>query len=313
MASFFEDLLKGLSGGVGLASDIQNLIQGQRPSEVKVTTAAPPLPPSQFEQQLRQLTLGSTLAAQQEGGYQVVRNPDGSITLQQRPLTPEETLRGNLSNQVNAGLLNELSGFGGAQRTLQSPLASVLNTQAQASATGQPSGLNRQALIAAIQARKGGAVAPPAGGTNLPPINIPAFGPEPQAPQVTTSATFGGGRGGLAGGGGLGLPLALGGAGAGLVLANKLGLLGKLGGLLGAGGGANAALPTSVSPLSTENVPPDMSGDWMWVPDNASGMDPTGGALPTDFLGGLPNFDFGSLSDPFSIASSGADLLGMGF
>lgn len=155
---FFEDLLSGLSGGFNIATGIQNLTQGTQPTTTTVVTPGQPLAPSPYEQQFQQLSLASAMAALQEGGYQIGRNPDGSLTLTKRPLSQEEALQQAVRNQVNTGLLGELGGYGGAMRTLQNPLGSILNTQAQLGAIQQQSGLNRQALIAAIQARKQGSM-----------------------------------------------------------------------------------------------------------------------------------------------------------
>lgn len=165
--NFFENLLSGLSGGLSIASGIQNLTSGQQPQTTTTVTQAPPLTPSPYEQQFQQLSLASALAALQEGGYNIGRNSDGSMTLTKRPLTGAEGLSQQVSNQVNTGLLGELSGYGGAMRTLGSPLGSILNTQAQLGATQQGSGINRQALIAAIQARKQGGMFSGGGGGNF--------------------------------------------------------------------------------------------------------------------------------------------------
>ena len=168
--ALFEELLKAVSGATGIAVGSQMLQGGGGTTSTRGFTPGP----SPAEAHGFQLSQAIQLANLQHAGYDVQRNPDGSMTLTPRE-TPETRTLQQLGPGTISGLQREMGG------PSLSPLGGVLNTQAMAGATGRPS-INRNALIQAIRQKQG----QPAQGLNLGGGDITPI----TVPQMSSEASF---------------------------------------------------------------------------------------------------------------------------
>lgn len=224
--SFHEDLLKGIMGGTAVGAGINALIS--RPTTT--VRANPPLAPSALETAQMQLNMAQQIANLREAGYDVQFQPNGSISLTERQLRPEEQLTRATRGTAQGSVLAQLMRDEANPLALRDQLGSALMARRMASTTGRK-GIDRVGLIRSIMSRQGGGMPgvgqqggttiaggamPGLGGTTIPPLSS-----QPQG-GGKTSSNGGSGSNGLGTALGIASPL----LGGGLAIAKHFGLFG---------------------------------------------------------------------------------------
>src|SRR3990167_2231618 len=226
MASWFEELLKGVMGATAVGAGINQLMT----SPTTTVTANPPLAPSPLETTQMQLNMAQQIANLREAGYDVQFQPGGSVSLAERPLRPEEILSRATRGTAQGSVLTQLMRDEANPPALRDQLGSALTARRTASMTGRP-GIDRVGLIRSIMSRQGGGMPglQGQGGTGIPGGNmgglggttIPPLSSQPQGGR-RTSTSGGGGSSGL----GTALSIASPLLGGGAAIAKYLGLFG---------------------------------------------------------------------------------------
>ena len=291
MASWFEDLLKGVMGATAVGAGINQLMT----SPTTTVTANPPLAPSPLETTQMQLNMAQQIANLREAGYDVQFQPGGSVSLAERPLRPEEILSRATRGTAQGSVLTQLMRDEANPPALRDQLGSALTARRTASMTGRP-GIDRVGLIRSIISRQGGGMPglQGQGGTGIPGGNmgglggttIPPLSSQPQGGRSTS--TSGGGGSGLGTALNIASPL----LGGGAAIAKHFGLFGNTNQIPAdvAQGAHDATQPfTPGNPLTS--IPSgNIGGNIFNIP---GGIPDEGGSI-ADFLSALSNAGIGT-------------------
>ena len=291
MASWFEELLKGVMGATAVGAGINQLMT----SPTTTVTANPPLAPSPLETTQMQLNMAQQIANLREAGYDVQFQPGGSVSLAERPLRPEEILSRATRGTAQGSVLTQLMRDEANPPALRDQLGSALTARRTASMTGR-SGIDRVGLIRSIMSRQGGGMPglQGQGGTGIPGGNmgglggttIPPLSSQPQGGRSTS--TSGGGGSGLGTALNIASPL----LGGGAAIAKHFGLFGNTNQIPAdvAQGAHDATQPfTPGNPLTS--IPSgNIGGNIFNIP---GGIPDEGGSI-ADFLSALSNAGIGT-------------------
>src|SRR3990167_6231429 len=228
MASWFEELLKGIMAGTAIGSGINALTT----SPTTTITANPPLAPSPLETTQMQLNMAQQIANLREAGYDVQFQPGGSVSLAERPLRPEEQLSRATRGVAQGSVLSQLMRDEANPSALKDQLGSALTARQMANVTKRP-GIDRVGLIRSIMSRQGagmpgltgqGGTTIPGGTFNMGILGGTTITPLSSQPQGGTrpASTSGGGSSGLNTALSIGGPL----LGGGAAIAKQFGLFG---------------------------------------------------------------------------------------